>query len=226
VIFFHKTALQSKGFTDNHPLLRITQVDVVEVFPPLKSDFNKIVGASYIAEFLNKVFEEYDATHKAVYVLVCNTLRTLAASENLRNIIPAFEIKLLAHLGYAPTLNRCTACGNSEFATETLRHRDKKGSASQNLNSESLGFNSSSGGVLCQRCKRLKKDSLDITPQSVEILQQFLNTEMPKIPAIVMPKEKYPEIKTALTHHFQHHIGISLKTEAFVQKLRSANLTV
>ena len=49
VIFFHKTALQSKGFTDNHPLLRITQVDVVEVFPPLKSDFNKIVGASYIA---------------------------------------------------------------------------------------------------------------------------------------------------------------------------------
>ena len=54
VIFFQKTDHLQNGITEHHPLLRITQVDVVEMFPQLTSDFHKLIGASYIAEFLNK----------------------------------------------------------------------------------------------------------------------------------------------------------------------------
>jgi DNA repair protein RecO (recombination protein O) len=90
VIFFRKTAVG--GFSGTHPLLRITQVDAIEAFPQLHADFNKIIGASYVAEFLNKVFEEYDNTHQAVYTLVCDTLRVLAASDQLRNILPAVRL--------------------------------------------------------------------------------------------------------------------------------------
>ena len=226
VIFFQKgEVLQSKGFTRNSPLLRITQVDIVEVFPQLKSDFNKIIGASYIAEFLNKLFEEHDNTHKEVYFLVCDTFRTLAASENLRNILPAFEIKLLAHLGYAPILDRCTACGTTKLATETQSHRAKQDSGSQSRSNKLLGFSSSSGGILCQRCKSFKKDKIDISLQSVNILRQFLHIQMKQVPTIPMPKGTFHEIKTLLMNHFQYHVGISLKTEAFVQKLRAARLT-
>jgi len=215
VIFFQKTGDLRSGGTGSPTLLRITQVDVVEVFPQLKSDFNKIIGASYIAEFLNRLFEEHDDTHKAVYVLVCDTFRTLDACDNLRNILPAFEIKLLVHLGYAPILDHCTACG-----------KDAKGEgqkAQGNTPREpQLGFSSSTGGILCQRCKSLKKDSINITPQSVEILQQLLNTDIRQIPTITVPKGKHLEIKNLLMNHFQYHVGISLKTETFVQKLRSA----
>jgi DNA repair protein RecO (recombination protein O) len=227
VIFFQKKeTLQHKGFAGSSTLLRITQVDVVEVFPQLKNDFNKIIGASYITEFLNKLFEEHDNTHKEVYFLVCDTFRTLAASENLRNILPAFEIKLLAHLGYAPILDRCTVCGTTKLATETQSHRDKQDSGSQSRSNKLLGFSSSTGGVLCQRCKPLKKDTIDISLQSVNILRRFLHTGIKQISTIPMPKGKFHEIKTLLTNHFQYHVGISLKTEAFVQKLRAARLTV
>jgi hypothetical protein len=89
-----------------------------------------------------------------------------------------------------------------------------------------LGFSSSTGGVLCQRCKPLKKDTIDISLQSVNILRQFLRTGIKQVPTIPMPKGKFFEIKTLLTNHFQYHVGISLKTEAFVQKLRAARLTV
>ena len=219
VIFFQKKeTLQHKGFAGSSTLLRITQVDVVEVFPQLKNDFNKIIGASYITEFLNKLFEEHDNTHKEVYFLVCDTFRTLAASENLRNILPAFEIKLLAHLGYAPILDRCTVCGGK---VEGERQK-AKGEASCEL---LPGFSSSTGGVLCQRCKPLKKDTIDISLQSVNMLRQFLHTQMKQVPTIPMPKGTFHEIKTLLTNHFQYHVGISLKTEAFVQKLRAARLT-
>ncbi|MBD3309074.1 DNA repair protein RecO, partial [candidate division KSB3 bacterium] len=98
VIFFQKMEQPHEA----HPLLRITQVDVVEVFPQVKTDFHKLIGASYIAEFLHKTFEDYDASHSSVYDLVCESLRALAHADQIRPILPAFEMKLLAHLGYAP----------------------------------------------------------------------------------------------------------------------------
>jgi len=227
VIFFQKTAAsQGSGRRDSHPLLRITQVDVIEVFPQLHRDFNKIIGASYIAEFLNRLFEPYDDTHKNVYTLVGNTFRTLAASENLRNIISAFEIKLLAHLGYTPILDRCAVCGKTPFATETQRHREQKGSESSDLSGGKLGFSSSAGGIVCQHCKLRKQDSISITRQSVEVIKQFLYIEISQVATLSIPKGTYQEIKHLLIDHYQYHTGISLKTEKFVQKLRSANLNV
>jgi len=216
VIFFQK--LENPQQT--HSLLRITQVDVVEVFPQLKNDFNKIIGASYIAEFLNKLFEDHDASHKPVYDLVCYTLRALAASQNIRAILPAFEIKLLAQLGYAPVLDRCTSC--QQRRTGTLNHELPESPPSP----DSLpGFNFSTGGVLCQRCKRLKKGTLQITPQAVNMLQQLFKTEIMQIEAITLPPNLHQEIKTLLAGYIQYHLGIALKTDLFVQKLRSANLS-
>lgn len=210
VIFFQKAeTLEGGGLHGSHPLLRITQVDVVETLAALHTDFNKIVGASYIAEFLNKVFEEYDHTHPEVYALVCETLRTLAGADQIRNILPAFEIKLLAHLGYAPVLDHCANCGE--------RKLDAPPAATGQL-----GFSSAAGGVLCARCKPLKKESLTVTAQALHTLQQLSVTKMAQIPAVPLPKEQYQQIKIILTNHFQYYLGLSLKTETFVQKLRSA----
>lgn len=216
VIFFQKLeTMQSNGIHGTHPLLRITQVDVVESFAQLKTDFNRIVGASYIAEFLNRVFEEYDNTHHGVYPLVCETFRTLTAAENIRNILPAFEVKLLAHLGYAPVLERCAAC----------KQAIQPPSPQQQGGAPVLGFSSATGGILCQRCRPLKKDNLPVSWTTLHLLRQFLTTNMHQIPALVMPKDVHQQIKTLLINYIQYHIGISLKTETFVQKLRSAKLT-
>lgn len=225
VIFFRKTAVG--GFSGTHPLLRITQVDAIEAFPQLHADFNKIIGASYVAEFLNKVFEEYDNTHQAVYTLVCDTLRVLAASDQLRNILPAFEIRLLAELGYAPILDHCTVCGKTlgRQAAELPTSPPGPLSEGRRGNTEFMGFSSAAGGIVCQACKLLKKDSLAISPEAVVILRQLLAADLNAVPAIALPTEKYREIKNLLANHFHYHLGLSLKTEAFVQKLRAAHVT-
>lgn len=217
VIFFQKTeSLEGHGIPGTHSLLSITQVDVVEVFPQLKTDFNKIVGASYIAEFLNKVFEDYDRSHPDVYTLVCQTFETLAASANIRNILPAFEVKLLAHIGYAPLLDRCSHC-QERIPLHALSEKDPSAAMAQ------LGFHSATGGVLCARCKTLKKDSLLVTAHAIKTLQHLLTTDIRQSPEIPLSKEHYQEIKILLTNYFQYHVGISLKTETFVQKLRAAH---
>ncbi len=216
VIFFQKRApMQGRGLSERHPLLPITQVDVLESFAQLKSEFPRIVGASYIAEFLNRVFEEYDATHPDVYELVCETFRTLAATDRIRNILPAFEIKLLAHLGYAPAIDHCANC-----QTRLAAYLEPSGS----VKAPQLGFSSSTGGVLCPRCRPLKKDAMPITPAAIEQVRQLLKQHIRRSPHIALSAQQYREIKTLLTNHFRYHVGISLNTEAFVQKLRAANL--
>ena len=219
VIFFQKTEpLHSGGFPEKHPLLRITQADTVEMFPQLTTDFHKIIGASYIAEFLNKVFEEYDTTHTSAYVLVCNALRALANAQNIRNILPAFEVNLLAQLGYAPVLDSCTNC--QRVRTKTLdTESDMLSTSPENL----LGFNFSTGGVLCQNCKRLKKGTLDVHPQTINLLQQFLDTPIMKVEQISCHSQFHQEMKIILRGHIQYHLGIALKTDTFVQKLRTTH---
>ena len=218
VIFFQKLeTMQSNGFHGPHPLLPITQVDVVESFVRLKTDFNRIVGASYIAEFLNRIFEEYDNTHKGVYPLVCETFQTLSIAENIRNILPAFEVKLLTHLGYTPILDHCAACKQPlQPSSQNQQNADRMATL--------LGFSSATGGVLCQRCRPLKKDNLPVSWPTIYLLRQFLATDMRQIPMLTMSKDGHQQIKTLLTNYFQYHVGINLKTETFVQKLHAAKL--
>jgi DNA repair protein RecO (recombination protein O) len=219
VIFFQKTEpLQGSGFPERHPLLRITQVDVLESFPQLKQEFHRIVGASYIAEFLNRIFEDYDATHTEVYGLVCETFRTLATCEQIRNILPAFEVKLLSHLGYRPILDHCTSC-RAQFRAPNIQENHQPRVAPL------WGFSSSTGGVVCPRCKALKKDSIPVSLPAIELVRQLLKQSIRKSPEIVLSNDQYREIKALLANHFRYHVGIALHTETFVQKLRSAKLS-
>jgi DNA repair protein RecO (recombination protein O) len=215
VIFFQKL----ENPQESHPLLRITQVDVVEVFPQLKNDFNRIIGASYIAEFLNRAFEDHDASHPSVYVLVCHALKALATFENMRPVIPAFEIKLLVDLGYAPILDHCTSCQKPK--TDFLKQESQ---AEKPASNTLLGFHSAKGGVLCSRCKRLKKGSIDISAAAIDMLQHLLTTDIMQLESIILSPQLHQEIKSLLTGHIQYHLGIVLKTDTFVQKLRSAHL--
>ncbi len=218
VIFFQKLEpMQGRGFPERHPLLPITQVDVLESFAPLKLEFPRIVGASYIAEFMNRVFEDYDATHPDVYDLVCQTFRTLATTDQIRNILPAFEIKLLAHLGYAPALDHCANC---QIRLTASSHSEPSAS----VKAPQWGFSSSAGGVVCPRCRPMKKDAMPITLSALEQVRQLLKQHIRRSPQIALSAQQYREIKNLLTSHFRYHVGISLNTEAFVQKLRAANL--
>lgn len=219
VMFFQK--LDSGRSSERHPLLRITQVDVIEHFPQLRTDFYKIIGASYIAEFLNRTFEPYDSTHQAVYPLVYNTFRTLAAQENLQSIIPAFELKLLAHLGYAPVLDHCVKCGRPRSKKPT----DLDDGEAPPQSNHPIGFSSSSGGIVCPRCRPRLRDSITLSSETVAVLDRFLHTHMPHVAEISLTSATNMQIKALLTEYIQYHLGISLKTEAFVQKLRMANLS-
>src|SRR5271166_5585115 len=89
----------------------LTEAQLVERFPKLRSDLAALHAAYYVAELLAEWTEEYDP-HPLLFDEARATLQTLGttpASTGPR--LARFELVLLRELGYRPILDRCLICG-------------------------------------------------------------------------------------------------------------------
>lgn len=99
----------------------ISQVEVIEGFSPLRTDLERLAAATYACELVDAVSQEGDAQPR-VFALLVFTLRALAEArpdaagaaqvlDGLERLLLSFQWKLLALVGFRPTLDRCVVCG-------------------------------------------------------------------------------------------------------------------
>jgi recombinational DNA repair protein (RecF pathway) len=77
-----------------------------------------------------------------------------------------FEIRLMALLGFAPQLNRCSTCGG--------------GLAESSL----LVFSVGGGGIVCPSCagSQSRAQSVPLSPDVLAILRQWQKADAPRVP--------------------------------------------
>jgi DNA repair protein RecO (recombination protein O) len=109
----------------------ITQAEVIEAFPRLRTDLDKMMAAGAMVELLDAVTQEGEASHRA-FLLLQRSLRFLEESDGHPDLLTAFLLKCADLLGLAPALDVCAGCGTSEGL-----HR----------------FAFAAGGALCDRCR-------------------------------------------------------------------------
>jgi DNA repair protein RecO (recombination protein O) len=112
----------------------VTQVQPLAAFYHLREDMQRYIHASYAAEFLDAVTDE-GAPDGALFDTILSTLDELDTGGHPPTLVRAFELKLLARLGYGPELDVCVSCGANPAAGEA-------------------GFSVSQGGVVCTKCLR------------------------------------------------------------------------
>jgi len=88
----------------------VTQAQTIEPFQPLREDLDRLSRALYAAELLDRATEDR-AENFALYRLLLDTLRRLAAGDELDLPLRFFEMSLLGQLGYRPQLDRCVVRG-------------------------------------------------------------------------------------------------------------------
>src|SRR5204863_9569444 len=89
----------------------LTEAQVVERFPRLRSDLPALYAAYYIAELLSDWTEDYDP-HPLLFDEALAALQDLGAGEGQGKPptgprLARFEVVLLRDLGYSPTLDIC-----------------------------------------------------------------------------------------------------------------------
>jgi DNA repair protein RecO (recombination protein O) len=129
----------------------LTEAQVVERFPQLRTHLPALYAAYYVAELLEGWTEDNDP-HPVLFDEACAALRdlgTVAAATGPRLL--RFELVLLRELGYSPVLHHCVVCGTA------LTGR--------------LAFSAALGGVLCPACQPTQRDRRPLSPDGWQALR-------------------------------------------------------
>lgn len=109
----------------------ITQVEVIDAFPKLRTDLPSVMAAGSMVEVIDAVTQEGEYSVRA-FLLLQRTLRVLEGGPPHPDLLTAFLLRVADIVGIAPALDRCAGCGRSDGPTR---------------------FAFDAGGVLCERCR-------------------------------------------------------------------------
>lgn len=89
----------------------VNEAETLELFYELRSDLVRLAAANYFMEVLDQAADE-EVANPELLRLGLNALYALSKGMgDLRIIKAAFELKIAAFSGYAPSMGNCAACG-------------------------------------------------------------------------------------------------------------------
>src|SRR3954451_8254483 len=129
----------------------LTEAQVAERFPKLRTALPALYAAYYVAELLSEGTEDVDP-HPALFDATLAALRDLgdAGSQTGPRLV-AYELTWLHELGYSPALDACAACG-----------RGVEGRAA---------FSAAAGGIVCATCGPTQRERRPIMPATLDALR-------------------------------------------------------
>lgn len=165
----------------------LTEAQVQERFPRLRTDLPALYAGYYIAELLSDWTEDYDP-HPNLFDEALATLRALGAAETPTGPrLAQFELVLLRELGYSPVLTGCAACGKVPNTAETL------------------AFSPSAGGVLCPQCQERFRDRRPLSWAGWNALRG-LSKQGELGPGLLTPAVR-TEVRHLLGHYVTYLLG-------------------
>src|SRR4051812_29916146 len=129
----------------------LTEAQVAERFPKLRTSLPALYAAYYVAELLSEGTEDVDP-HPALFDATLAVLRDLGdAGPQTGPRLVAYELTWLHELGYSPALDACAACGRGVDGRPA--------------------FSAAAGGVVCQACAPSQRERRSVTPGALAALR-------------------------------------------------------
>ena len=168
----------------------LTEAQVVERFPRLRTDLPALYAAYYVAELLSDSTEDFDP-HPILFDEAHETLRVLGSPGVATGPrLARFELVLLRELGYRPHLSACAACGSPvEPAPEQT----------------GLAFSPMAGGVICRDCRPRHRDARPLSGAALGALRAL--SEPAEAPPLDWEPAVRAEVRQILNHYVTHLMG-------------------
>ncbi|MCL4545832.1 MAG: DNA repair protein RecO [Chloroflexi bacterium] len=175
---FEPLALIRVGVARGRNLDVITQAQVQEVFPRLRSDLYRTTAAWYAAELIDRLIEERQEARR-VFELFLALLRQLNGVADPDILLAFFEMRLLALLGYRPALWHCTVCN-----APTADHDGR--------------FAAVQGGWICSSCAHSAGETIRLSPPALRLLRRFQVGHLADFAGEIVPRSTLSEASRAL----------------------------
>lgn len=180
----------------------LSQVEIRESFRLLREDLVRMASATYLCELVDETVQEKQRM-ETVYLLLLSTLHLLAAADiPPEPVVHAFELKLMALLGFRPVLHACASCGGA-------------------LPPGPVRFSPGLGGVLCDQCPGEEGGLVvRITRGAVETMRHLLEGDLRKAHLLRMGPDIRAEVARTLELYIGYRLERRLRSLEFLKSLR------
>lgn len=177
----------------------VTQSQVVQHFPALRTDLHRLGAGYYIAELYDK-FTQEEAANPALFQLLVETLHRLNATGNPDVLVRAYELRLLANAGYRPRLHRCAVCQIQ--LTEEAEH-----------------FSPRLGGMLCPADAPADPAALRLQLPTFKLLRYLQTRPLADLERLNVSAAVRAEARDVLRANLVFLLERELKSAAFLDSL-------
>jgi len=164
----------------------VSYAELIEGYDFLRKDIDRNSMAAIFVRVVDKYTALSYANPQVFYLLKCS-LESLKGYSPER-FIYIFMIKFLTVCGFKPEFNLCIEC-----------HRPYAGK---------MYFSVSSGGIICDKCRALKKDARPISPEASSTIEYIQRTGFPQVLRINPSKVCQEEINFILRGFCKYHLHI------------------
>jgi DNA repair protein RecO (recombination protein O) len=185
-------------------LVFILTSELKESFRGLSASLEKIIFASYCVEITAGLIGEREES-RVVFEHLKTALTSLNEREGSLAFLICFQLKLLRLAGYQPSLHNCRRCGGNHRRGDPMRWY----------------FSPRDGGILCQSCSSLRKDTQPLLGPTVDLMIDLqLGEDMQHFDrSVSLPALK--EIRSAVTRFVRFHMESEIKSAPFLEKFYS-----
>ena len=219
--------------TNREKLATLTEFEQQTAFSNLSGNLFTLNCASFAAELVSKLTDDYDPHPKlfdSFLQFLRNTNKYRASSIEHRDtlsLLILFQLSLLRHIGLIPILDSCVNCKTSHGPRPSWR-----GEGERLATSDYFYFSSSANGLLCKDCEASFPDRIKLSSSAAACLlvlskfilsgacgEQSRTVEGADLKLIGDADEKtLNEIEKLLIHHFTEILGRPPKMAKYILK--------
>jgi DNA repair protein RecO (recombination protein O) len=183
----------------------LSQAEVRESFPLIRGEWERFLRATYACELLDRLTEEADP-EEGVFELLLNTFYTLQRATQPDLALHAFELHLMARVGYEPQLFGCVQCERSWEPPGFVP----------------VAYSPVRGGALCEGCADASREEpLACTSATVALLLTLATLTEPKaLAALTTDPQTLKQSNRVLRAHLKLRLERAIKSTEFLDALR------
>ena len=183
-------------------LHQVTQIELLDLFPAVREDLERLAYAFYFADLLDEWVEVEDP-NPGIFDLLRSSLLFLGSGASPKRAARIFEVKLLEFLGLMPEIRVCAIC--------------------QAKDPDPAYFSVSLGGIYCKTCETPRRaphgSSLPVSRGALNFLDHVTRSELKDLYNVKVSQGVGEEVEKILRRFVDFHLTNKLKSVVFLEKM-------
>ncbi len=168
-------------------------IDVINSFPKIMMDLEKISYASFLLDLTHQVIKQTE--EEGIFELLKETLLKIEDGLNPMALSNILEIKLLDYLGVSPSIDSCAHCGSDK---------------------QIVTLSSTAGGYICKNC--YQNEPL-VNEKTIKMIRMYYYVDIKNITKLEVKEEISLEINRFLDEYYEQFTGLYMKSKDFIKKI-------